>query len=127
MLQALNVFFLVFHSALIAFNVAGWAWRPTRRWNLLTLALTAISWFIMGLWFGVGYCVCTDWHMQVRRAMGIHDPESSYVQFLFSHIIGLQIRTESVNLLCGVVFGLAVLLSVSFNIRDGHRSRQPRR
>jgi hypothetical protein len=121
MLAILNVFFFVFHSALIAFNMFGWAWRRTRAWNLLTLGLTAGSWFVMGIWYGIGFCVCTEWHMQVRRAMGIHDPESSYVQLLFSHVLGAHIPTSQVNLLCGVVFGVAVVLSVILNIRDWRR------
>ena len=61
-LVVLNILFFIFHTSLIVFNVAGWAWRATRRWNLLTLSLTAVSWFAMGLWYGVGYCICTDWH-----------------------------------------------------------------
>jgi hypothetical protein len=119
----LNILFFVFHTLLIGFNVAGWAWRATRRWNLLTLALTAVSWFAMGLWHGVGYCVCTDWHMQVRRAMGIRDPESSYVQLLFRCILGLHVPTWAVDTLCGVAFAASLVISLSLNIRDSRRAR----
>lgn len=127
MLPTLNISFFVFHTGLIAFNVAGWAWRRTRLWNLITLALTAGSWFVMGLWHGIGYCICTDWHMRVRDAMGIHDPESSYVQFLFSHVLGLHVPTLMVNWICGVVFGAAVAVSVSLNALDwlGNRRNSP--
>lgn len=119
----LNILFFIFHTSLIVFNVAGWAWRATRRWNLLTLSLTAVSWFAMGLWYGVGYCICTDWHMQVRRAMGIHDPESSYVQLLFRCLLGLHVRTGAVNALCGVVFGASLVTSIFLNVRDSRGRR----
>lgn len=122
-MAVVNILFFVFHTGLIAFNVAGWAWRPTRRWNLLTLALTAVSWFAMGMWFGIGYCVCTDWHMQVRRAMGMHDPESSYVQLLFRVFLGLHASTAFVNVLCGVVFAFSLAMSVALNWRDWRRAR----
>ena len=42
MLMAANYLFFIFHNVLIAFNLFGWIWRPTRPWNLLTLALTGL-------------------------------------------------------------------------------------
>ena len=127
MLIFLNIGFFMFHTALIVFNVAGWAWHTTRRLNLLTLVLTAISWFAMGLWYGIGYCICTDWHMQVRRALGLYDPETSYVQLLFRCVLGLHLPAASVNLLCGAVFGFSVLMSVYLNVRDWRRGVRERR
>jgi len=32
-----------------------------------SLLLTAFSWFVLGIWYGWGYCVCTDWHYMVLR------------------------------------------------------------
>lgn len=69
-LRLLDVAFFAFHTVLVLFNLLGWVWRPTRRWNLITLGVTACSWFVMGLWYGIGYCICTDWHWQVRRELG---------------------------------------------------------
>ena len=124
-LATLNILFFVFHTVLIFFNVAGWAWRATRRWNLLTLGLTAVSWFAMGLWYGIGYCICTDWHMQVRRAMGIYDPESSYVQLRFRCLLGIHASTGFVNALCGLVFAFSLAMSVGLNWRDRRHARAP--
>ena len=53
--QLLNIFFFVFHTLLMLFNCFGWAWKKTRPWNLVTLLLTAGSWFIVGIWYGWGY------------------------------------------------------------------------
>src|SRR5262249_8135894 len=64
MLDVLDKAFLVFHTALVLFNMFGWAWRRTRVLHLVTLGATAFSWFVLGAFYGWGYCLCTDWHFQ---------------------------------------------------------------
>ena len=49
--QFLNIFFFVFHTAITLFNITGWLFHPTRKWNIVTLLLTAFSWFFLGIWF----------------------------------------------------------------------------
>jgi uncharacterized membrane protein YeiH len=55
-LVSLDYFFIAFHSALIIFNLFAWIPRFTRRWNLISLGLTAFSWLGLGLFYGIGYC-----------------------------------------------------------------------
>ena len=124
-LQFLNVGFLVFHTLLIVFNCLGWAWRRTRRWNLVTLGLTAFSWLVMGLRYGVGYCICTDWHWQIRRALGYHDMEPSYLQFLVRSLTGWRPPESLTNTVAGVVFAISVLASIVLNVRDAAARRVP--
>ena len=121
--QFLNAFFMVFHTLLIVFNVFGWAWKKSRKWNLVTLGVTAFSWLVMGIWKGVGYCVCTDWHFQVRRAMGINDPENSYIDFLFRVVSGWSPDPNLTRAVAGWVFAISIVLSVGLNARDW-RSRE---
>lgn len=84
----LNYFFFGFHTCLIIFNVFGWIFHKIRRWNLLTLLVTAFSWFLLGIWYGWGYCLCTDWHWEVRRHLGFHDSSRSYIHFLLLEMTG---------------------------------------
>lgn len=123
MLAFLNVFFLVFHTLLILFNAVGWAWRRTRRFHLFTVLATAFSWLLMGLWYGVGYCVCTDWHFQVRRAMGIHDTDSTYIQFLVRELTGWKPDDGLVQAVTGAIFAIVFILTVVLNIRDARARR----
>lgn len=123
MLAFLNVFFLVFHTLLILFNAVGWAWRRTRRLHLFTVLATAFSWLLMGLWYGVGYCVCTDWHFQVRRAMGIHDTDSTYIQFLVRELTGWKPDDGLVQAVTGAIFAIVFVLTVVLNIRDARARR----
>src|SRR5437016_458661 len=117
-LQFLDVFLLIFHTLLIVFNCFGWAWKKTRKWNLLTLAATAFSWLVMGLWKGVGYCICTDWHWQVREALGHRMTESSYLDFLVKTISGWAPPLDLTRAVAGWVFGTSIVLSLALNVTD---------
>lgn len=122
-LPALNLGFFAFHTALILFNVFGWIWPRTRRWNLATLLLTLASWTVMGIWFGKGYCVCTDLHWRVRAAMGIHDHADSYLVLLIRMTTGWDPPPALVSQVAAVVFLLALTTSVTLNLMDGRRKR----
>ncbi len=113
----LNIFFFVFHTAFTLFNITGWALRSTRRWHLITMLLTAASWFILGIWYGWGYCVCTDWHWQVRSAMGIHDYSNSYIHFLILKLTGHNLNTTLVEQATLYIFLLCFILTIWFNYR----------
>ena len=123
MLAALNVAFFVFHTALILFNVLGWVPRKTRRWNLLTLLLTLVSWTVMGIWFGRGYCVCTDLHWRVRAAMGIHETADSYLVLLVRTLSGWDPPVPLVNTIAFWCFLFSLTMSVTLNVRDWRRKR----
>lgn len=118
MLAIGNAFFFAFHTALILFNVFGWLWPRTRRWNLVTLLATLFSWAILGLWFGAGYCICTDWHMRIRRAMGIHDAEDSYIDLLVRVLTGWSPPPDLTRHVALVVFIVSLTGSVALNLRD---------
>lgn len=116
-------FFWVFHTVLIVFNLFGWAHPRLRRWNLVTLGLTLFSWLVMGIWFGVGYCVCTDAHFAIRRQLGIEDHADSYLVLLVQKISGWNPPIALVNNVAACCMGAAVLASVALNIRDWKRER----
>lgn len=118
MLQFLNVFFLVFHTGFTFFNLLGWIWKKTRLANLITLSLTAFSWGILGIWYGFGYCPCTDWHWQVRWEMGLRDMPYSYLTFLITEFTGLELNPELVDITAFVTFGTVFLLSFVLNAKD---------
>ena len=116
MYEALDITFIVFHSALILFNLFGWIWKKTRKLNLITLSLTAFSWIILGIWYGFGYCPCTHWHWMVRRELGYADMPASYIKFLVDTLTGLEFSAYTVDLWTGILFGLAFLISIYVNL-----------
>ena len=119
----LNYFFFVFHTAITLFNIFGWISRKTRKWNLITLLLTAFSWFFLGIWYGWGYCVFTDWHWNVREKLGYHDESDSYIHFLLLKLTGWNADPKLVETVTVIVFFLALVISVILNIRDYRRKR----
>jgi hypothetical protein len=122
--QVLNIFFFVFHTFLTLFNCFGWAWIKTRRLNLITLLLTAGSWFVVGIWYGWGYCFCTDWHWDVREKMGIYDQSTSYIHFLLLKLTGISFQKNLVDNVTLIVLIISLLLSIWLNIRDYRRAKQ---
>ncbi|MCS3800655.1 DUF2784 domain-containing protein [Niastella sp. OAS944] len=116
--QLLNIFFFVFHTLLTLFNITGWMFRITRKWNLITLLLTAFSWFVLGIWYGWGYCLCTDWHWQVREQLGYHDQQNSYIHFLLLKLTGINFNENLVETVTLIVFMISLALSIWLNIRD---------
>ena len=125
MLQIWNIFFLVFHTVWMLFNCVGWAWRRTRRWHLITTGLTAASWFLVAWWFNypIGYCLCTDWHWQVREKLG-YPRDYSYTHFLFLELTGIDVSARLSDRVTGGVFLLTTVLTLILNIRDLWQERR---
>lgn len=122
--QLFNYFFFSFHTLLILFNSFGWIFPKTRKWNLLTLLITAFSWFVLGIWYGWGYCFCTDWHWTIREHLGYHDMSSSYNHFLILKLTGMNLSHRLVDIVTVVVFTLSLALSLLVNIKDSKKRRR---
>jgi hypothetical protein len=115
----LDIFFVVFHSSLIIFNLFGWMWGKTRRINLITLLLTGSSWLFLGLLYGtLGYCPLTDWHFNILLKLGETDLPDSYIKYLADRITGLNLSASLVDHVTLYVFIVTLILSLLFNIRD---------
>jgi len=111
----LDYFFLVFHTVFTLFNIFGWIWKKTRLANFITLSLTGLSWFGLGIFYGWGFCPFTEWHWQVLEKLGNHNLPYSYIKYLLFRLLGLNFNEELIETATLVVFILAVLLSVYFN------------
>lgn len=121
LLHIADAAFLVFHTALTLFNALGWAARRTRRWHLLTMFLTGLSWVGLGYWFGWGFCICTEWHWQVREALHKPIPFDSYITFLLYETTGVAFDERLVaNATLGVYLA-SWALTLVLNVRDWRR------
>ncbi len=118
MYELLNIGFILFHTLLILFNLLGWIWKATRRLHLATILLTAFSWFVLGIWYGFGYCFCTDWHWQVRRELGYTDMPNSYIKFLIELLTGINLSADLVDVATAILFFLALVMSLYVNFRN---------
>lgn len=115
-------FFFIFHIILIFFNLFGWIPKTLRKWNLISLSLTAFSWFILGIFYGFGYCFLTDWHWQVREQLGYSTESNSYIHFLITELTGISIRENLVDTFTAIFFFAAFAISIYVNVRDRSRN-----
>ncbi len=114
-----DIFFVLFHSSIIVFNLFGWIWKKTRAANLVLLLLTGGSWLFLGLIVGtLGYCPFTDWHFSVLGKLGKTDLPSSYIKYLADRITGLNFDSSMVDDVTLYLFLTAFAVSVFLNIRD---------
>jgi hypothetical protein len=128
MLVALDWVLFLGHVAVIVFNMIGWIWRRTRVLHLVTIGLTAFSWFVMGAWYGWGYCFCTDYHAHVLRQLRHPDADLTFIQLLFKRLFGGDVSRPMADTLAVVVFGMIVFATITVWARElRFRSRGPRR
>ena len=113
----LDKFFFIFHSSLIVFILFGWIWKKTRLANLIVILMTTFSWTILGIWYGFGFCPCTDWHWQVRVKLGYYDMPSTYTKFLIDSLTGLDVTPKLVDTLAVSLLILAFAASVFTNAK----------
>ena len=120
-MKFLDIFFTVFHSSLVLFILSGWIWKRTRNLHLYIVLLTAGSWLILGIFYGLGYCPFTDWHFSVLERLGHANLPSSYISFLVLRITGLRPNQHLVDVVTavGLAIGIAgnILLRILSRIR----------
>lgn len=121
----LDIFFVIFHTSIIFFNLFGWIWRKTRKFNLVLLLITGSSWLFLGLIVGtLGYCPLTDWHFSVLNKLGISDLPSSYVKYLADRLTGLDLSPSLVDNVTLYSFLAAVAISFYLNLLDYRRKKK---
>jgi hypothetical protein len=118
-MRFLDVFFTVFHTLVILFNLFGWIWKRTRKANLICILLTAGSWLILGIFYGIGYCPFTDWHFTVLERLGYNELPSSYISFLVNRLTGIQPEQGLVDAL--TAWGLAAAFAASLFLNYRYR------
>ena len=117
-MKFLDIFFTVFHTSLVVFNLFGWIWKKTRCLNLILLLLVAASWLFLGIFYGLGYCPLTDWHFNILRKLGYTDLPDSYMSFLFTRLTRLHIDQSFVDAI--TLWGLIIALVISLYLNFRH-------
>jgi hypothetical protein len=115
MLKLLDIFLSLVHFVLIFFNLFAWLWPATRKAHLITIAATAFSWFVLGAWFGWGYCPITDWEWKVKTRLGETGLPNSFIKYYADKITGENIDPSVIDMLTLVLFLAAIVLSVYVN------------
>lgn len=114
--RGLDAFFFFFHTGLVLFVLVGWAPRWTRLAHLAVVVLVGLSWFGLGVWYGIGYCPSTQWHWQVRQRLGYGEMPDSYLKFVFDGLTGLDLNAAAVDAVAVGAFLAAAGVSFALNV-----------
>jgi hypothetical protein len=115
MLQLWDALLTLLHLSIIIFNLFGWIPKRTRIAHIVSISLTAASWFILGIWYGTGYCPITDWQWKVKTQLGESDLPGNFVEYYLEKITGHDFSSSLVNTIITVCFCLAVLMMAYVN------------
>lgn len=115
MLRFLDILLTIVHLSIVFFNLFGWIWPATRKAHFISIILTAASWFLLGIWFGIGYCPFTDWQWDVKRKLGETNLPGSFIKYFADKVTGQDLQPSFVNITTLVCFLLAAILSVYVN------------
>jgi len=116
MLIFLDILLTIVHIGLTLFNLTGWIWKRTRKAHLVTMGLTLLSWFVLGFWYGWGYCVLTDWQWQVKEKLGETNLPASFIKYFADKISGKNFDPAFVNnvTLGCLLFAIVAAVYVNF-------------
>ena len=115
MLHALDYLFSFLHIAFTLFNLVGWIWKRPRRIHLITILLTTASWFILGIWYGWGYCFLTDWQWTIKEKLGERNLPSSFIKYFADKISGGNISPGFINYATLICFLVAAIMTIYLN------------
>ena len=115
MLKFLDILLTFFHLAIVIFNLFGWIPKATRKANFITIILTAASWFILGIWYGMGYCPVTEWQWDVKEQLGEQNLPSNFVEYMAEKITGHDFSSQLVSNVIAISFSLAMAATVYVN------------
>lgn len=111
------------HLSVIAANLLGWIPRATRRAHRYLAAVTTICWLGIGWAVGsIGYCPLTDWHWQIKRALGQRVLPHSYIDYLLQSV-GLHFNPNSIDIAVGLTFGSVLLITMALAFKQPNNTR----
>jgi hypothetical protein len=115
MLHVGDIALTLVHLIIIVFNLFGWIFPATRRAHFICIILTAFCWFILGIWFGWGYCPVTDWQWHIKEKLGETNLPGSFITYYANKITGRHFSDAFINIITLVLFVLAAVISVYVN------------
>ena len=113
----LDILLTLIHVSFIGFCVFGWMFKRTRKANLVFLGATFVSWFLFGIWKGIGYCIITDYHYQIKTSLGETNLPYSYIKYLWDGMLPV-ISPQAADILTITVFFACVSASIFLNVKN---------
>ena len=109
------------HLFLIIFNLFGWVSKKTRTLHLITILSTLFFWFIIGIWYGLGYCPLTDYHWTIKQEMGETELPSSYIKYILDYLFNKDFSPDFINYLTVISTLTSLTISLFLTFKKGHK------
>lgn len=114
-LHLLDIILTLLHFLIIGFNLFGWIPVKWRKAHLACILLTAGSWFVLGIWYGIGFCPITEWQWQVKTKLGETNLPASFVKYYADKLSGQNFDPAFINTVTVICFVMAVIISLYVN------------
>jgi hypothetical protein len=124
MLKLLDIFYTCVHLIIIGFNLFGWIWPKARKLHLIVVSVTLICWFVLGIWYGWGYCPVTDWQWEVKEKLGETNLPNSFVKYFADKITGNDYPPALVDRVTLITFLIAIGITLYVNFFKGFFKKQ---
>lgn len=82
---------------------------------MIVAGLTLVSWFILGIWYGWGYCPFTDWQWDVKEKLGETDLPNSFVKYFADKVTGKDFPAPLIDKVTLISFLVAIACSIYVN------------
>ena len=123
MLSFADHIFFWLHILIVSLNLFGWIFPFFRKGHLWLVGATLFSWFVMGFWYGFGYCFLTDWHWQIKYQLGETGLPASFVKYFFDQYTPFHLTVSLVDWITGISYLIAIICSLYVNFFKNHSSK----
>ncbi|HOQ32894.1 MAG TPA: DUF2784 domain-containing protein [Candidatus Hydrogenedens sp.] len=123
-LKIIDICLTVLHISLILFFILGWIYKRTRKVHYLLVIIIAISWFVLGLFYGFGYCFLTDIHWRVKMLLNEENLPISFIKYVLDKMTGKDFNEVWVDYITLAVFVCVLIISTSLYIRDNRKKNK---
>ena len=113
-MNLIDYLFDALHIFVICFNVFAWIPNKTRTLHFILINITACSWFVLGIWYGWGYCFLTDWHWSIKEQLGQDNLPGNYIAYLLEKLFSWSPDGKYIEGVIAVVFFFCFFISWKF-------------
>jgi len=103
------------HAVIAVWCVFGWLVPGAEKLHLFVIVGIAISWYGLGMRYGIGYCILTDWQWRVKERLGRTTKHDSFVHLLLERASGLHINEKQVKRFAYAAYWVSAVISIYIN------------
>ncbi len=112
LLGFLDTTLTILHLLFIGFFLFGWCFKKFRNLHYYSVLIVGVSWFLLGLYYGFGYCPLTDYHWRIKEMRGEHDLPYSFIEYVIEASTGHDVSSDLVNYITLMLFLSIFILSL---------------